>query len=365
MSFFSRIFGGKRRCSACRRRRPKDQDFCPYCTAGADRIKPVSEEAASSRLPAAPSRPLAALAATEQAISARANQRELNVPAGTLRLTHLLICIERMPSQGEDFVVNLVLDNLRSPQGKTYRDEADTETKWAVSVTGAQDFSRPGRFLPMLLVTFRPSSKPDDVGHQEFSGPVARGVVVSAWSKRNVPKIPAPSKVSTQRTDVPQIVCPDCGTSMPYTAAACPKCRARMVSPVTSPSSAKKTSTLMKQETQEIHFSCKGCAQKYTLGADALVVTSLGVMADFKAVIVLGTGSSFVENRSDPDLVAPLERSWSSLDAATVNDQRAEMSRISSLLSTGRPRWWKCRKCGRDQTYELIGVSAKQRRQRP
>jgi len=111
---------------------------------------------------------------------------------------------------------------------------------------------------------------------------------------------------------------------------------------------------------EDIRFRCRGCRLKFTLGADALVVTSLGVMADFQAVTVLGTGSSFVDNRADPDLVASLERSWSSLDSSTVRDQLAEMRRISSLLSTGRPRWWKCQKCGTEQTYKLIRVSSKQ-----
>lgn len=32
MGLFSRIFGGKRRCPKCGRRRAKEQDSCPYCT---------------------------------------------------------------------------------------------------------------------------------------------------------------------------------------------------------------------------------------------------------------------------------------------------------------------------------------------
>lgn len=102
---------------------------------------------------------------------------------------------------------------------------------------------------------------------------------------------------------------------------------------------------------EKIRLRCKGCGKKYTLGEDALVATDLGVMANFRAFTILGDGSSFVDNRDSPDLVDSLERSWRSLEPSVVSNQQAEISRISSLLSTGKPRWWKCRKCGNVQTY--------------
>jgi hypothetical protein len=50
---------------------------------------------------------------------------------------------------------------------------------------------------------------------------------------------------------------------------------------------------------KEICISCKGCGQIYTLGKDAAVVTSLGVMADFQSVTIISDGSSFVNNRNN------------------------------------------------------------------
>ncbi len=90
----------------------------------------------------------------------------------------------------------------------------------------------------------------------------------------------------------------------------------------------------------------------YTLGSDAIVVTIPGMLSQFQAVTILGNGSSLVDNRKSPDLVDSLERSWSCLEPSVVRDQKAEIDRIVSLLSTGRARWWKCRKCGREQPYQ-------------
>lgn len=111
---------------------------------------------------------------------------------------------------------------------------------------------------------------------------------------------------------------------------------------------------------KDLSFLCEGCGQSYTLGKDALVVTSLGVMADFQAVTVPGDDSTFVDNRADPDLVDSLERSWSSLEPSVARSQQDEMSRLSLSLSKGKPRWWKCRKCDTVQTYQLIPIPSKQ-----
>jgi len=111
---------------------------------------------------------------------------------------------------------------------------------------------------------------------------------------------------------------------------------------------------------KDLSFRCEGCGQSYTLGKDALVATSSGVMADFQAVTVLGDDSTFVGSRAHPDLVDSLERTWSSLETSVARGQQDEISRVSLSLSKGRTRWWKCRKCGTVQTYELIPMPSKQ-----
>lgn len=109
------------------------------------------------------------------------------------------------------------------------------------------------------------------------------------------------------------------------------------------------------EERMEISFHCAECGQRYTLGRDAQVATSLGIMADAGAFTVFGDGSSFVDNPDDPDYVAPV--SWSKLTLEGVRRQQEEINRLVPLLATGRPRWWKCKNCGKVQTYELIGTT--------
>jgi len=102
-----------------------------------------------------------------------------------------------------------------------------------------------------------------------------------------------------------------------------------------------------------LSLHCEECGQSYTLGKDAVVVTTLGTMRRFAAVSVLGDGSSFVDNQKDPDLIALLEGPYSSLDRKTHRDQEAEIAMIFRQLYTHRPRWWKCKKCSKVQKYSI------------
>jgi hypothetical protein len=96
---------------------------------------------------------------------------------------------------------------------------------------------------------------------------------------------------------------------------------------------------------------CAGCRVVFTLGSDSLVVTSFGVLDSFSSSVVLGDGSSFVENRSEPDLVARLEQGWEALQEPARQKQKIEVERILNQLSSGKARWWKCRACGSVQQY--------------
>ncbi len=98
----------------------------------------------------------------------------------------------------------------------------------------------------------------------------------------------------------------------------------------------------------EISFKCEGCGQAYTLGKDALVVTAAMLLGDFQGVTVFCAGTS---NRDKPDLVASLGHSWDSVEPETKSRQRIA---IKEITSSGRPRWWHCRKCDTVQTYNVL-----------
>lgn len=102
---------------------------------------------------------------------------------------------------------------------------------------------------------------------------------------------------------------------------------------------------------KEVAIRCEGCGKIYTLGKDAIVVSVSAVRNGFVGVTIIGDG--FKNTKDTPDLVDSLgQRSWSSLDQATVRQQQAEIRRISSSLSSGNPQWWKCRSCGHVQIYQ-------------
>ena len=109
------------------------------------------------------------------------------------------------------------------------------------------------------------------------------------------------------------------------------------------------------EERMGISFYCAECGQQYTLGRDAQLATSLGIMADLGAIAKNDKGSSFVDNRDDPDYIAPV--SWSDLTPEGACRQQEEINRLIPLLATGRTRWWKCKNCDKVQTYELIGTT--------
>jgi hypothetical protein len=98
----------------------------------------------------------------------------------------------------------------------------------------------------------------------------------------------------------------------------------------------------------EISFKCEGCGQVFTLGRDALVVTTSMLLGDFQGVTVFSASTS---NRDRPDLVASLERSWDSVEPETKSRQGIAMKEITSY---GQPRWWRCRKCNTVQTYNVL-----------
>ena len=110
---------------------------------------------------------------------------------------------------------------------------------------------------------------------------------------------------------------------------------------------------------KEICIKCKSCGQRYTLGKDAAVVTSLGVMADFQRTVVFGNGASFFDNQNNPDLVASLGRKRGRIEPSVIRNQQTEIARILSQLSARRTRWWKCQACGTVQVYHFLKESSK------
>jgi HEAT repeat protein len=112
---------------------------------------------------------------------------------------------------------------------------------------------------------------------------------------------------------------------------------------------------------RETSFRCAKCGQWYTLGRDAQVATSAGVLGDAGAFLASGTGSTIVDNQADPDYVAPVR--WSDLSPEGVRRQEGEADQLSRLLATGRKRWWKCTKCGEVQVYRLQKAPAARQRE--
>lgn len=112
---------------------------------------------------------------------------------------------------------------------------------------------------------------------------------------------------------------------------------------------------------RETSFRCAKCGQWYTLGRDAQVATSAGVLGDAGAFLAFGAGSSPADNRADPDYVASVQ--WSDLSPEGARRQEEEAGRLSQLLATGRKRWWKCKKCGEVQVYKLGKAPAARQRE--
>src|ERR1035441_1663249 len=89
----------------------------------------------------------------------------------------------------------------------------------------------------------------------------------------------------------------------------------------------------------EIAVKCSGCQKTYRIGADAAVVTSDGVGADFGKSMVGG-------NKSDPDLVAPYPPGRS-----PSSDVQQEVQRLLRAKSGKTERYWKCNPCGTVNRY--------------
>jgi uncharacterized membrane protein YhaH (DUF805 family) len=104
-----------------------------------------------------------------------------------------------------------------------------------------------------------------------------------------------------------------------------------------------------KTEAAQLSCRCSGCARIYRFGIDAVVVPFFSVAADF----LNAPRGPVVESTTPdaPDLVAPVEGTWSSLDPKTRTDQQRTIERLKTLLATRSPRWWKCNACGKVQTY--------------
>lgn len=96
----------------------------------------------------------------------------------------------------------------------------------------------------------------------------------------------------------------------------------------------------------ELTVTCVGCHATYRLGVDACVVTSEGVAADFKFVIVVGGDKVTGGNRDDPDLVAPYEGGRSA-DAKVL----ANVERLLRARAAKQARYWRCNPCGKVNRY--------------
>jgi hypothetical protein len=90
----------------------------------------------------------------------------------------------------------------------------------------------------------------------------------------------------------------------------------------------------------EIAVKCDGCQKTYRLGADAAVVSSEGVGADFGATVSGG-------NRSDPDFVAPYAPGRS-----PSADVQQEVQKLLRAKASRAERYWKCNPCGAVNRYQ-------------
>ena len=89
----------------------------------------------------------------------------------------------------------------------------------------------------------------------------------------------------------------------------------------------------------DIAVKCSGCQKTYRIGADAAVVTSDGVGADFGATVSGG-------NKSDPDLVAPYPPG-----RPPSADVQQEVQRLLRAKGSSVERYWKCNPCGTLNRY--------------
>ena len=97
----------------------------------------------------------------------------------------------------------------------------------------------------------------------------------------------------------------------------------------------------------KLTVTCEKCGHTYTLGKNALVVTTSGLLSAFTVV----SGQPSDDNRNDPDLVAAFEGDYATIAPVNRSKQQAEIFKILMQTKKGPLRWWKCNKCGTVQAY--------------